>query len=130
MHPATENTSAQRRIVTDYSWEKSVASLLLMFCQRQNGYDLFKVWIHFLVVVCYARGTRMTHLSSETTFLCSEFFFFFFFCQNEASALFSCCLVAGVMSQSTWEGCRPGKHGVWKWRQPVLMDALSSLYRA
>lgn len=51
-----------------------------------------------------------------------------FSCQNEASALFSCCSMAGVMSQSTWEGCRPGKHGVWKWRWGVVMDALSSLH--
>ncbi len=52
-----------------------------------------------------------------------------FSCQNEASALFSCCSMAWVMSQSTWEGGGPGKHGVWKWRRAVVMDALSSLYR-
>lgn len=51
-------------------------------------------------------------------------------CQNEASALFFCCLMAGVMSQSTWEGRRPGKHWAWKWRRGIVMDALSSPYRA
>lgn len=120
IHLATENTSAQRRIVTHNSWEKSVSSLPLMFCQKRNGCDLFKMWIHFLMAVCSARGTRLTHLSTETTFLCWEFFL---------SEWGFRCWMAGVMSQSTWEGCGPGKRGVRKWRRAVVIDALSSVCR-
>lgn len=82
----------------------------LMFCQRRKRCDLLKIRIHFKIVR-KARGVGMTHSSSEKKILLLKSFSF----KNKAPVPFPGCLVAGVMSQSTWESCRPEKHWVWEW---------------
>lgn len=66
-HDASKYASTDEEHKLRNSWEKSVSKRPLMFRQRRNGYDLFKMWIHSLMVVRYAKGTPAIHLSTETT---------------------------------------------------------------